>query len=59
MAGLGVFSRTSAFFGVDRVAVLAGFRLTTRGVRMPTCLTCGAVVAYESQAEHSEWHQRS
>ncbi|WP_156364908.1 MULTISPECIES: hypothetical protein [unclassified Aeromicrobium] len=56
---MGVFSRTSAFFGVDRVAVLAGFRLTTRGVRMPTCLTCGAVVAYESQAEHSEWHQRS
>lgn len=45
-----------SFFGVAAPALLPGFSRSERGPRMPVCGTCGALVAFEAQAQHTAWH---
>lgn len=44
------------YFGVDSVTILEGFDTTSRGARLPVCRQCGALVAYETQRAHLDWH---
>lgn len=43
------------FFGLTRAELLSGYDRNEKG-SMPVCQECGALVAYESQARHTAWH---
>ncbi|MGJ9412985.1 hypothetical protein ACHAAC_09785 [Aeromicrobium sp. CF4.19] len=55
---MSVITTLREFLGMDAATVLAGYELSSRGVRLPACEVCGAVVAYETQQAHLDWHAR-
>lgn len=54
---MAVFTKVREFLGLDAVRVLSGYQLNSRGPRLPVCETCGAVVAFEGQRPHTDWHR--
>lgn len=38
--------------------LLDGFQRNQRGGAMPVCQVCGALVTYETQQLHLDWHAR-
>ncbi len=42
--------------GLDQPRLLDGFTSNPRAGAMPVCSTCGALVSFESQQPHRDWH---
>ena len=54
---MGLRQTVSSFFGTAPAQLLDGFTRSERGVRLPVCRRCGALVAYETQRTHVDWHR--
>lgn len=51
-------SRLADALGLDQQKVHDGFTVSQRAGAMPVCRECGALVAYETQQLHTQWHAR-
>lgn len=54
---MATFTSLSRFLGVDVPQPEPGYTRSRRGALLPVCEICGAVVAFESQRAHTEWHR--
>ncbi|WP_188109300.1 hypothetical protein [Paeniglutamicibacter gangotriensis] len=46
------------FLGLETPVMLRGYRSNSRSGNMPTCERCGAMVSYETQQLHTDWHEQ-
>ncbi|MGY1855288.1 hypothetical protein [Modestobacter sp. SYSU DS0290] len=53
---MGALQTARTYLGTGRAPVIEGFTRSSRGVRLPVCRRCGALVAYETQRAHLDWH---
>lgn len=53
---MSLFSSVQKFLGLDTPARLGGYRFNTRSGSMPVCERCGAMVSYDTQQLHTDWH---
>ncbi len=50
--------RVQKYFGLDKTTIASGFRANTRAGNMPVCERCGALVSYDAQQLHTDWHKQ-
>ncbi|MDO5745039.1 MAG: hypothetical protein Q4P23_11285 [Micrococcaceae bacterium] len=50
------FARIREYLGLDKPVIHNEFRANARTGTMPVCRHCGALVAFESQELHTDWH---
>lgn len=56
MRTMSLVNSARGFLGLTSAPLLPGFTRSERGPGMPVCGTCGALVAYEGQGQHTAWH---
>ncbi|WP_232549274.1 hypothetical protein [Propioniciclava soli] len=55
---MGMLRSSATWLGLTSPPLLPGFKRSGIGDRQPYCLTCGAVIAWEGQQRHQDWHRR-
>lgn len=56
---MNIFKLLRETTGLDSVQTHDGYTQNLRAGQMPVCDRCGALVTYETQPTHTEWHKQT